>query len=133
MRMPCSVSCIVSMTRAPPVNCMRAIARTRRISLRRKKNAGGTTMTPAIDSSGSCTTMTIDSATSDIRSRPIAVMSRLITMVTAAVPVVSRAMNSEEWRSAKKPMFSRSSLSNRRRLLSATMLLPIEERITVAP
>ena len=121
------------MTRAPPVNCMRAIVRTRRISLRRTKKAGGTTKTPTIDSSGSCTTMTIDSPTSDIRSRPIALMRRLITMVTAAVPVVSRAMNSEEWRSAKKPMFSRSSLSNRRRLLSATMLLPIEESITVAP
>ena len=41
MRMPCSASCMVSMMRVPPVNCMRAMPRTRRMSLRKKKNAGG--------------------------------------------------------------------------------------------
>ena len=80
MRMPCSVSCIVSMMRVPPVNCMRAMLRTRRISLRRKNKAGGAMMKPTIDISGSCITITIDSPTSDIRSRPTAVMRRLITM-----------------------------------------------------
>ncbi len=96
MRMPCSASCMVSMMRVPPVNCIRAMPRTRRISLRRKKKAGGAMMKPAIDMTGSWITMTIDSPISDIRSRPIAVMSRLITPLTAAAPVVSRAMNSEE-------------------------------------
>ncbi len=106
---------MVSMMRVPPVNCMRAMLRTRRISLRRKKNAGGAPRKPISDITGSWITITIDSPISDIRSRPIAVMRRLITPLTAAAPVVSRAMNSEEWRSAKKPMLSCNSLSNRRR------------------
>ena len=40
---------------------------------------------------------------------------RRFSWLTAAAPVVSRAMNSEEWRSAKKPMSCFNSLSNRRR------------------
>ena len=77
--------------------------------------------------------MTIDSPMSDIRSRPIAVMRRLITPLTALAPVVSRAMNSDEWRSAKKPMFCCNSLSNMRRWLSAMMELPIHDNRTVEP
>ena len=72
-------------------------------------------MKPAIDITGSWTTITMQSPISDIRSRPIAVIRRLITWLTAAAPVVSRAMNSDEWRSAKKPMFCCRSLSNMRR------------------
>ena len=72
-------------------------------------------MKPAIDITGSWTTMTMQSPISDSRSRPIAVIRRLITWLAAAAPVVSRAMNSDEWRSAKKPMFCCSSLSNMRR------------------
>ena len=62
MRMPCSASCMVSMMRVPPVNCMRAMLRTRRISLRRNNNAGGATIRPAIDITGSWITITIDRA-----------------------------------------------------------------------
>ena len=54
MRMPCRASCMVSMMRVPPVNCMRAMPRTRRISLRRKNKAGGAMMRPASDMIGSC-------------------------------------------------------------------------------
>ena len=68
--------------------------------------------------------MTAQSPISDIRSRPIAVIKRLMTWLTELAPVVSRAMNSDEWRSAKKLIFSRNSLSNMRRWLSATMRLP---------
>ena len=55
---------------------------------------------------GSWITITMTRPISDIRSRPTAVISRLITWLTAAAPVVSRAMNSDECRSAKKPIFS---------------------------
>ena len=106
---------MVSMMRVPPVNCMRAMPRTRLISLRKKKNAGGAMIKPPSAMIGSWISITIVSPISDIRSRPIAVMRRLITWLTAAAPVVSRAMNSDEWRSAKKPMSSCNSLSNRRR------------------
>ena len=106
---------MVSMICVPPVNCMRAMPRTRRISLRRNKNAGGATITPTSDITGSWITMTMHSPISDIRSRPIAVIRRLMTWLTAFAPVVSRAMNSDEWRSAKKPISSCSSLSNMRR------------------
>ncbi len=75
---------------------MRAMPRTRRITLRRKKNAGGAPMKPNSDITGSWITITVTNPISDIRSRPIAVISRLITPLTAAAPVVSRAMNSEE-------------------------------------
>jgi len=87
---------MVSMMRVPPVNCMRAMPRTRRITLRRKNRAGGVTINPVIDITGSWITITIDSPMSDIRSRPMAVMRRLITWLTALAPVVSRAMNSDE-------------------------------------
>jgi hypothetical protein len=70
---------MVSMMRVPPVNCMRAMPRTRRITLRRKNSAGGVTINPVIDITGSWITITIDSPMSDIRSRPMAVMRRLIT------------------------------------------------------
>ena len=124
---------MVSMMRVVPVNCICAMLRTRRISLRRNSNAGGATSKPAIDITGSWITITTQSPMSDIRSRPMAVIIRLITWATALAPVVSRATNSDEWRSAKKPIFSRSSLSNMRCWFSATMRLPIEESITAAP
>ena len=54
MRMPCRASCMVSTMRVPPVNCVRAIPRTRRIILRRRINAGGAMMSAAIDMIGSC-------------------------------------------------------------------------------
>ena len=60
MRMPCSASCMVSMMRVLPVNCICAILRTRRISLRRTNKAGGATTKPATDITGSWTTITID-------------------------------------------------------------------------
>ena len=82
----------------------------RRIILRRISIAGGTTMTLNSDSTGSCTAMTAASPMSESRSRPIDVMSRLSTWLAAAAPVVSRAMNSELWRSAKKPTLCCSSL-----------------------
>ena len=131
--MPWSASCIVSMMRVPPVNCMRAMLRTRRMSLRRKNRAGGAMMKPMSDITGSWITITRDNPRSDIRSRPNAVTSRLITWLTAVAPVVSRAMNSDEWRSAKNAMFCRSSLSSMRRWLSAMMRLPIDDNITAAP
>ena len=53
MRMPCNASCMVSMMRVPPVNCKRAMLRTRRINLRRKKKAGGAPRKPMIDITGS--------------------------------------------------------------------------------
>jgi hypothetical protein len=53
MRMPCSASCMVSMIRVPPVNCIRAMPRTRWISLRRKNKAGGAMIRPASDITGS--------------------------------------------------------------------------------
>ena len=59
MRMPCSVSCMVSMMRVPPVNCVCAMLRTRRTSLRRKNIAGGATTKPASDMTGSWITITI--------------------------------------------------------------------------
>ena len=60
----------------------------RRISLRRKKNAGGTITKLKSDITGSCTTITVSSPMSDSRSRPTAVMSRLMTWLAAAAPVV---------------------------------------------
>ena len=106
---------MVSMMRVPELNCSRAMLRTRRTSLRKKKIAGGATMRPPSDMIGSCVTITITRPISDIRSRPMAVMSRLITDDTALAPVVIRAMNSDECRSAKKLIFSCRSLSNMRR------------------
>ena len=87
----------------------------RRIILRRKKNAGGTTTKLTSDITGSWYTITASSAISDSRSRPIAVTSRLMTWLAAAAPVVSRAMNSEECRSEKKPTFCWISALNIRR------------------
>ena len=69
--------------------------------LAQEKTAGGAMISPPIDIIGSCTTMTIDKPIKDIKSRPTAPMSKLMTWLTAAAPVVSREMNSEEWRSAK--------------------------------
>ncbi len=70
--------------------------RTRRMTLRKKKKAGGAPTKPISDIAGSWITMTPQSPISDIRSRPMAVMRRLMTPLTAAAPVVSRAMNSDE-------------------------------------
>ena len=114
-RKPWIVSCIASRISAPPPYCVSTMERTRLISLRRKKNAGGAMMKPPSAMIGSWITITIVRPISDIKSRPMAVMRRLMTWLTAAAPVVSRAMNSDEWRSAKKPMSSCNSLSNRRR------------------
>ena len=72
-------------------------------------------MKPPSDMMGSWITITTQSPMSDIRSRPIAVMRRLMTPLTAFAPVVSLAMNSDEWRSEKKPMLCCNSLSNMRR------------------
>src|SRR5262249_21166040 len=74
----------------------------RRIILRRISIAGGTTMTLSMDSTGSCTDMTAASPMSESRSRPIDVMRRLSTLLAAAAPVVSRAMNSELGGAGKK-------------------------------
>ena len=121
---------MVSMMRVPPVNCMRAMLRIRRASLRKKKIAGGAAMKPASDITGSWVTITMVSPISDIRSRPTAVIRRLMTADTAVAPVVSRAMNSDEWRSAKKLIFSCMSFSNIRRWLPAMIRLPIRDSIT---
>ena len=67
-------------------------------------------MTLKSDITGSCTAMTAASPMSESRSRPIDVMRRFNTWLAAAAPVVSRAMNSELWRSAKKPMLCCSNL-----------------------
>ena len=64
---------------------------------------------------GSCITITVTSAISDSRSRPTALISRLSTWVTEVAPAESRARNSEECRSEKKPTLSRISLANSRR------------------
>ena len=74
----------------------------RRISLRRTNSAGGATTKLKNDISGSCTIITVTSPISDKKSRPIEVISRFITCVTAAAPAERRAMNSVEWRSEKK-------------------------------
>ena len=50
--------------------------------------------------------------------------------MTEAAPAVSRARNSDECRSEKKPMLSLISLANSRRWLLARMALPICDRIT---
>ena len=77
--------------------------------------------------------MTATSAISDSRSRPTALISRLSTCVTEVAPAVSRARNSDECRSEKKPMLSLISLANSRRWLLARMALQICDRITVWP
>ena len=53
------------------------------------------------DNAGFWNTMTATRPISDARSRPIAVINKLITPAAELAPVVSRARNSEEWRSAK--------------------------------
>ncbi len=69
MRMPCSVSCNVSIMRVPPVNWLRAIVQTRRISLRSMSSAGGATTKPNNDISGSCITITVIEADQRQRDR----------------------------------------------------------------
>jgi hypothetical protein len=105
----------------------------RLIILRRTSIAGGNTMRVAIERSGSWYTITATSPIKESRSRPIEVMSKLSTWVAAAAPGMSRAANSEEWRSAKKPMLSLRSLPNNRRWFSAMMWLAIRDRITDCP
>ena len=83
----------------------------RRISLRSTRKAGGATTKLKNDISGSCHTITPMRPISDSKSRPSEVISRFITWVAAAEPVVSRAMNSVECRSEKKPRPSLSSLA----------------------
>ena len=97
----------------------------RLISLRRNSIAGGTTTRPISDNSGSCATITLTRAISVSRSRPIALIRRLSTSVMDLAPVVSRARNSDECRSEKKPMLSLISLANSRRWLLARMALLI--------
>ena len=50
--------------------------------MRRNNNAGGATINPPSDMIGSWITITIDRPMSDIRSRPKAVIMRLITCDT---------------------------------------------------
>ena len=119
--------------RAPPVNWWCAITRMRRIILRRISIAGGTTITLNSDITGSWTAITPTSAISERKSRPIDVISRLRTLLAAAAPVVRRAMNSELWRWAKKPMFCCSRAVNIRRWFSATIRLPIRARVSAPP
>ena len=92
--------------------------------------AGGTTTKPKNDITGSWTTITVTRPISDSRSRPIAPITRLSAWLAAAAPVVSRARNSDECRSAKKPRFWWISVANIRRWLSAMMRLPIRARFT---
>jgi len=132
-RMPCTISCMVSMMRVEPVNWLRAIPLMRRTSLRSTTMAGGTTRTLTSDIIGSFDTMTIKSAISIRRSRPKAVIRRLITYVAELAPVVRRATNSDECRSAKKPRPSFKSLSNMRRWLVAMMRAPMRDRMTAWP
>ena len=117
----------------PPVNCTLMIARTRRTSLRSTIIAGGAMIRPTSDITGSWITITANRPISVSTSRPIEVISSDSTRFVAVAPVVSRAMNSDECRSEKKPMFSVSSLSNMRRWLSATMRLPIRIMMTCCP
>ena len=86
-------------------------------SLRSTIIAGGATAKPSSAINGSVITMTMTSAISDSRSRPMALISRLSTCVTAVAPAVSRARNSEECRSEKNAMFSLISLANSRPLV----------------
>jgi len=132
-RKPCSVSCNVSIVCVPPVNCTLMMARTRRTSLRRNSIAGGAMISPTNAITGSWTIITANRPISVNTSRPRDVISSESARFAAVEPVVSRAMNSEEWRSEKKPMFSVSSLSNMRRWLSATIRLPIRIMMTCCP
>ena len=68
--------------------------------------AGGAITKPTSDITGSWITITANRPISVSTSRPIEVISSDSTRFAAVAPVVSRAMNSEEWRSEKKPMFS---------------------------
>src|SRR4029450_1604005 len=68
----------------------------RRISLRRKKKAGGATTKVKNDISGSCITMTKTRPINESRSRPTEGISRLMTCVAAAGPGDSGAMHSGE-------------------------------------
>jgi hypothetical protein len=49
IRIPCTDSCSVSMICMLPINCVCVIARTRRISLRKIKRAGGAMRRPVTD------------------------------------------------------------------------------------
>ena len=102
-------------------------------SLRSTSIAGGTTTRPMNDITGSCVTITPIMASSISRSRPTALTSMLSTSVMDLAPAVSRARNSDECRSEKKPMLSLISLANSRRWLLARMALLILDRITVWP
>ena len=82
------------------------IARTRRTSLRSTIIAGGAMIRPTSDITGSWITITANRPISVSTSRPIEVISSDSTRFAAVAPVVSRAMNSDECRSEKKPMFS---------------------------
>ena len=107
MRMPCTrLLHGLDDAASPPVNWLWAIALIRRTSLRRTSIAGGTITKPNSDITGSCITITATRPISDSRSRPTAVISRLSTWRRRLAPVVSRARNSDECRSAKKPRFS---------------------------
>ena len=102
-------------------------------SLRSTSIAGGATRNPSSAIYGSCISITQTSAISDSTSRPTALISRLSTCVTELAPAVSRARNSDECRSEKKPTLSFISLENSRRWLLARMALLICDRITEWP
>ena len=96
---------MVSTMRVPPVNCACAMLRMRRTILRSRNIAGGKTISVTANSSGSWITITTIKPASVMKSRPAAMMSRASTCVAAFAPACSRAVNSEECRSVKKPRF----------------------------
>ena len=67
------------------------------------------------------------------RSRPIALNSRFSESAMDFAPALSRARNSDECRSEKKPMLSFISLANSRRWLLARIAFEIFDRIVVWP
>jgi hypothetical protein len=103
---PCSVSCKVSIVCAPPVNCTLMIARTRFTILRSMMIAGGATIRPASAITGSWITITANRPIEREHIAPDRGDQQRQHEVRGVAPVVSRAMNSEECRSEKKPMFS---------------------------
>ena len=133
MRMPCTVSCIVSQICAPPVNWLIAIALMRRISLRSTLTEGATTTRNISSSTGSPISITMQLPTTVRRSRPAAETSRLTTTLALFAPAESRARNSDEWRLPKNGSPSLSSLSRVRRWLSATMRAPMRASMTAWP
>ncbi len=130
MRMPCTVSCMVSRMRVPPVNWLRGDGADAADQLaqheQRRRHDHEADQRHA---SGPASTITATRPTSESRSRPTAVTSRLMTWLAAVGAggqprdEFGRVAVGEE----RRP--SLSSLSNMRRWLSATMRLPIRVRM----